>query len=84
MPDILIRNISPERLAFWKRRAAAHGRSLQAELDLLLKEHEEREEQKDRFIEFTERTRRETSKIPQTDSAELIREDRDTDHGRDA
>ena len=75
MPDLLVRNVRPETLAFLKRRAANNGRSLQAEvLDVL--EHEEAAERElwIRVKDFKDSLRGR----PHSDSAELIREDRDS------
>ena len=77
VPSLLIRNISPERLEFWKNRAARNGRSLQAEIDRVLAEHEDLEDGRARFRDFVERSRAATAGTRQTDSADLIREDRE-------
>lgn len=82
MPDLLIRNLSPERLKYWKERAAANGRSLQAEIDQLLAGQEQQEERRREFVSWAEAFRRGVGRQT-TDSADLIREDRDNDHGRD-
>jgi plasmid stability protein len=74
MPDILIRDLDKETIRQLKRRAAANGRSLQAEA----KEIIERGARQKTFEEL----RRQLEKIrkrngPQkTDSVDLIREDR--------
>ena len=86
MSDILIRNLSPATVEFWKRRAAKHRRSLQAEIATILDEAAERESAANAnpYAEFAARAaeiRTLTEGTYQTDSTEIIREDRDTDHG---
>lgn len=78
MGDILIRNLDEEVIEAWKKRAAANGRSLQAEL------HEELSKQlkadaKARALAVAARSRAsaDMSKL-HCDSWELIREDRDS------
>lgn len=76
MPDVLIRNVPKKVLEGLKRKAKRHGRSLQQELKLLLAEVSE-----DSVKDFAERARFVRERIAkyapvQTDSAELIREDR--------
>ncbi len=76
MPDVLVRNVPKKVLEGLKRRAKRHGRSLQQELKLLLAEVSE-ESVKD----FAERARLIRERIArnapvQSDSTELIRQDR--------
>jgi antitoxin FitA len=77
MPDILIRNIDSAVAKALKDRARKHGRSLQAELKLLLNEAAEREVRMERFREVQERVSDDTRHRPQTSSTILLREDRD-------
>lgn len=78
MPDILVRNLSEETVALLKSRAARHKRSVQAEVAGIL----EREAQRERADEFWSHVNalREmlAGRGPFPDSAELIREDRDS------
>ncbi len=83
MPDLLIRNLKPETVDFIKSLAARHGRSVQAEITALLEEARAEEVRRNEFWTLAAELRRATANRPQTDSADLIREDRDTDHGRD-
>ena len=78
MGDILIRNLDEDVIEAWKKRAAANGRSLQAEL------HEElskqlKAEAKARALEIAARSRAsaDMSKM-KGESWEWIREDRDS------
>ena len=76
MASVTIRNLDDEVVARLKDRAKANKRSLEAELrDILARSAEvmTREE----LIAFAKRVAAQTPKVPQTDSAELIREDRD-------
>ena len=86
MPDMLIRNLRPETVEFFTRRAREHGRSLAAEVKSLMEDEEEREGAA--VDDFWEQARHLRESIASrvgvlSDSAELIREDRDSDHGRD-
>jgi plasmid stability protein len=77
--QVLVRNIDDDILERLKTRAAGNGRSLQAELKLIL-EASARKDKKLSFKEFIEHTaklRTATAQRPQTDSAELLREDRE-------
>ncbi len=77
MPDVLIRNLDASTVAYWKRRASQHSRSLQAEMAEALRLEEERDRRRAEFDAVVEETRRETAHRPQTDSALLLREDRE-------
>ena len=77
MPDVLIRDVPTDILDNLKRKASRHGRSLQQELAMLL-EREGREP----AISHAERARLIREKIAryapnQSDSVDLIREDRE-------
>jgi len=82
MPDVLIRNVPKKTLDVLRKRAAAGQRSLQQELRLLL-EREATWASVDHVAE-AKRIREYIARHhpDQTDSTRLIREDRDTDHGR--
>jgi len=75
MAQVLVRNLPDEVVARLKARAARARHSLEQELRLILIDAAKpgREE----ILADMERIRSMTPKVPQTDSAELIREDRD-------
>ncbi len=76
MANVTIRNLDDEVVLRLKDRAKANKRSLEAELREILTRSAgsmTREE----FIAFAKRIAAQTPDVPQTDSAELIREDRD-------
>lgn len=76
MPDVLVRDLDGSDLDRLKARARAHGRSLAAELRLIL-------HQASRQVDMVtararaEETARRLGDRPQTDSVELLREDRE-------
>ncbi len=78
MPDILIRNIDPEKLERFKARAKRNGRSLQSEAKLLIEEAggEKTKEEVAAFLKDARQWRKKVGK-PSVDSATLIREDRE-------
>jgi plasmid stability protein len=79
MADMLVRELKPETLAFFKDRARRHNRSLQAEVKTLLEDTEQRE--RARVEENWTRVRALRDSLRgriHSDSAELIREDRDS------
>ena len=80
MPDLLIRNLQPHTVEFFKARARRKGISLQAEVQALIEDAEacERDE-RDRLVEEMRaiRTSLATPGRVFSDSGELIREDRD-------
>ncbi|MFQ5774812.1 MAG: Arc family DNA-binding protein [Kiloniellaceae bacterium] len=82
MATVTIRNLDDEVVAKLKQRAKAHHRSLEAELRVLLTDAASRPSTEE-FRKQAERIAAMTPDVSQTDSASLIREDRDTDHGRD-
>jgi plasmid stability protein len=82
MSDLLIRNLPPEVAAFLKAEAARHGRSVQAEVVEMLEQAEERQKKHERFWQTADALREELRGRTFSDSADLIREDRDSDHGR--
>ena len=81
MANVTIRNLDDEVVLRLKDRAKAKKRSLEAELREILTRaagamtHGE-------FRKLAEHIRAMTPDVPQTDSTLLIREDRDSDHGR--
>jgi len=81
MANVTIRNLDDEVVARLKERAKANKRSLEAELrEILTRSAEVMTE--DEFRQLAERISAMTPDVPQTDSTLLIREDRDSDHGR--
>ena len=76
MAQLLVRNVSEDVIAALKRRAKANGRSVEAEhrvvLEAALKPSLER------FVERAAKLRKETRGKIKTDSADLIRADRDS------
>ena len=82
MANVTIRNLDDDVVARLKERAKANRRSLEAELRTLLSEAAHRPSRED-FLKLAKRIRDMTPDVPQTDSTLLIREDRDSDHGRD-
>lgn len=83
MPDLLIRNLGAETVAYLKERARLNRRSVQAEVAALIEEAEAREARSREFWRQAADIRAVLAERKHTDSAELIREDRDTNHGRD-
>jgi plasmid stability protein len=75
MAQVLVRNLPDDVVARLKARAARARRSLEQELRLILIDAARagREE----VLADMDRIRAMTPNVPQTDSAELIREDRD-------
>ena len=82
MANVTIRNLDDAVVERLKERAKANQRSLEAELRTLLSEAASRPSYED-FRKLTARIRAMTPDVEQTDSTLLIREDRDSDHGRD-
>ncbi len=76
MGSITIRNLDDAVIEKLKARAKQHERSLEAEIRALLTETADRWSRQ-RFIETARRIAAMTPDVPQTDSAELIREERD-------
>jgi len=75
MADVLIRNVSRRVLSRLKKRAAAHGRSLQAELQQVLADGAGPDLSKVRRL--AAKMRRDLAGRAHSDSAGLVREDRD-------
>ncbi|HUF89875.1 MAG TPA: hypothetical protein VMR66_07830 [Gemmatimonadota bacterium] len=75
MAQVLVRDLDPDVVEAIRESAQRHGRSLEAELRLIL-ESAARRRSTD-FWRTAERLRRETSGRQRTDSAALIRADRD-------
>ncbi len=76
MAIVTIRNLDDDVVAALKRRAKANNRSLEAELRVLLT-REVRGQTAEDFLALADRIRAMTpTDRPQTDSVELLREDR--------
>ena len=82
MTNLTIRNLVDAVVERLKNRAKANNRSLEAEVRDLL-ERSVGPMSREEFIGLARRIRAMTPNVPQTDSTLLIREDRDSDHGRD-
>jgi plasmid stability protein len=76
MPQLLVRDVSPEIVDAIKRRAAANGRSAEAEHRAILEESLQAE--RNAFREVAKRLREQTAGRNLSDSTDLIREDRDS------
>ncbi|HSR72489.1 MAG TPA: plasmid stabilization protein [Kiloniellales bacterium] len=82
MATLTILNLDPTTVERLKTQAKAHNRSLEAEVRTIL-ETVVRPADREAFLREAARIRAMTPAIHQTDSTELIREDRDSDYGRD-
>jgi len=76
MGNITIRNLDNKVIEKLKALAKEHERSLEAEIRALLTETVQRWSRQ-RFIEMARRIAAMTPDVPQTDSTEIIREERD-------
>ena len=83
MANLTIRNLDDAVVERLKLRAKAHNRSLEAEVRTIL-ESTVRVADRKAFIQEAKRIAAMTPDVPQTDSTILVREDRDSDHGRDS
>lgn len=77
MGSITIRNLDDRVIDAWKARAKTNHRSLEAELRHELTQRVNRRHLMAEFRERSAGIARETAGTPQTDSVDLIREDRD-------
>jgi len=77
MATVTVRNLDDSVVETLKEQARAHNRSLEAELrEILTKAGQQRRRRKE-FRAEAERIAAMTPDVPQTDSAELIRKNRD-------
>ena len=76
MPDLLVRNLSPETIAALKARAKRNNRSTQAEVAEIL-ERQVLDEARARLDAAIRQARAESAGKTFPDAAELIREDRE-------
>ena len=86
MAEILVRDIDPAFIERLRERARRNQRSLEAEAKRIFEDAappEPPSDPKKEFREWSAAFRERTRGTHQTDSAELIREDRDSDHGRE-
>jgi plasmid stability protein len=78
MAQVLVRDLDAKVIESLKKRALKNRRSLQGELKMILEEASRNSSLRiDEFIARTKKIRNRTSGRPQTDSAALIREDRE-------
>jgi plasmid stability protein len=77
MAQILVRNLEPALVERLKERARRNRRSLQAEVTVVLEEAAGLEPPHEDMWAFAARTRAKLAGRPQTDSVELVREDRE-------
>ena len=82
MATVTIRNLDDEVVEKLKRRAKAGNRSLEAEIRRILSQSAS-QISREELIQLADRIRDMTPEVPQSDSTRLLREDRDSDHGRD-
>ena len=91
MPQLLVADLNEESLARLRQRALRHAQPVETEARLIIEAEMEKEEMDEAervakimaFREWSREFRKLTAGTFQTDSTELIREDRDSDHGRD-
>ncbi len=76
MANLTIRNLDDKVVERLKKKAKDNGRSLEAELRELLKQAANRKSPEE-LLAIADRIAAMTPNVPQTDSAELLREDRD-------
>ena len=77
MGQVIVRNLNDSVIETLKARAGKQGRSLEAELRVILeKAASERSYDHAEFLKKAERIRNLLADRPHTDSAEMIREDR--------
>ena len=74
MAELLVRNLDPDVVDRLKARARQHGRSLQAEVQRILEEAAGRRMEDARAL--ADRIRASLAGLPQSDSVELLAEDR--------
>jgi plasmid stability protein len=75
LAQVLVRDLDPEVVEAIRESARRHGRSLEAELRLILESAARH--RSTNFWRTAERLRKRTTNRQKTDSAELIRADRD-------
>jgi plasmid stability protein len=76
MPNVLVRDVEVTVLDRLKLRAKRQNRSLQAEVKIILQNAAEQREPLSE-LELIRKIRASNTKVNKTDSAELLREDRD-------
>lgn len=76
MATVTIRDLDARIVAKLKARAKSNHRSLEAELRDLLSGIVQEQERRQRFLAKADRIAAMTRKVPQSDSADLLREDR--------
>jgi len=79
MAQVLIRDLDPEVIEALKRKARENRRSLQGELKTILEQAVRNSHSRniDDFLARVKEIRKQTAGMPQTDAAQLVREDRE-------
>lgn len=77
MPQILIRHLGANVVSQLKERAKRHRRSLEAEARTILEEAIDYGARIEEFREWSDQFRQQLSGRPQSDSVELLRQDRE-------
>ncbi len=79
MAQVLIRDLDPEVIEALKKQAKEHARSLQGELKTIMEEAvcASSSNPIEAFLVRVREIRKQTEGIPQTDAAQLVREDRE-------
>ena len=79
MAQVLIRDLDPEVIEALKRKARENRRSLQGELKTILEQAVRNSYSRnvDAFLARVKEIRKQTAGMPQTDVAQLVREDRE-------
>ena len=77
MANLTIRNLDDDVVEALRIRAKQHNRSLEAELRQILSDQVRRPWRGDELLARANRIAAMTPDVPQTDSAELLREDRE-------
>ena len=77
MANLTIRNVEDEIVDALKAKAKAHNRSLEAEIRQILADQVRRPWRDAELRALAEKIAAMTPNVPQTDSVELLREDRD-------
>lgn len=76
MPNVLVRNVEVSVLERLKLRAKRQNRSLQSEMNIILRDAAEKREPLTE-LELARKVKASLKNVQQTDSAQLLREDRD-------
>lgn len=77
MASVTIRNLDEDVVKALKEKAKRNNRSLEGEIRTLLSDAAKRPARQTQLVEIARRIAAMTPDVPQTDSTDLIREDRD-------